>query len=580
MKAYKQIFKIQQPYVKGDINVLDNASVVDSFRYSTFGFNSLLQKNATRLSLYNTFNDMDSDPDINRILNTFADEICTENDDGDPFNLVFNTTDANMMDNQMVEILNNLLVKWLSITKLRSKIFDIVRQTIKYGDCFFAKLSDLEEWIYIPTSDVTGVELGENAEIIKYYITLNHYSRLSHIFNTDGKDNITQIVIPSENVVHFSLSNMMNNEAPFGDSVLFPALKYYKYLIMLESSVLIYRIVRSPERRKFKIFTGNMPDIKKKAYVEQLKRELYQKRVNAQSEGSIDSIYNAMSIGEDFFFTVDKNGAGSDVETMPGGQSLGELDDVMYFRHKINNCVGVPTSYINPTAGGEATVRDGKVGIAYIEEQRFNSKIMRIQRKLEPVFDAEFKSFIASCDNLNIDTQLFRLEMPTPQNFALYRQIELEREVSGTFNSMVTHKFLSKRFCLEKFLKLSKEEINTNEILLKEELGMANADNDITTTQLVYDDKCMEQRSVTVPIYKTYNSDYNVGVNDNMNGDMGGMPMGGGGDFGFGDFGGGNESPVGNEPVAEPGGEGNETPAEPGNELAHTIYDINNILLD
>jgi hypothetical protein len=176
-------------------------------------------------------------------------------------------------------------------------------------------------------------------------------------------------------------------------------------------------------------------------------------------------------MNEDYFFPVTADGRGSSVEVLPGGQNLGEIDDLKYFNNRLARGLRVPSSYL-PTGPDDNTtpLSDGRVGTAMIQEFRFNQYCERLQKYLSHKLDEEFKLFLR-WRGFNIDSGLFTLEFNPPQNFAAYRQSELDTARVATFQAMEAFPYMSKRFALERFLGLSEEEINKNEKMWREENG-------------------------------------------------------------------------------------------------------------
>jgi hypothetical protein len=208
------------------------------------------------------------------------------------------------------------------------------------------------------------------------------------------------------------------------------------------------------------------------AFVERVKNEMHQRRIPTYGGGGqniMDSSYNPLSINEDFFFPVGADGRGSDVTTLPGGQNLGEIDDLKYFNNKMARGLRVPSSYL-PTAPDDSdrTMQDGKVGTALIQEYRFNQYCERLQALIMQKLDDEFKMFLR-WRGFNIDAGLFQIKFNPPQNFASYRQAELDTSRITAFTSLEALPYMSKRFLLERFLGLTEDEIQQNSKLWKEE---------------------------------------------------------------------------------------------------------------
>jgi hypothetical protein len=221
----------------------------------------------------------------------------------------------------------------------------------------------------------------------------------------------------------------------------------------------------------FKIDVGNMPSHMAMAFVERIKNEIHQRRIPSIYGGSsiVDASYNPLSMNEDYFFPVTADGRGSSVEVLPGGQNLGEIDDLRYFNNRLARGLRVPSSYLPTGPDDNVTpMSDGRVGTAMIQEFRFNQYCERLQSYVALKLDEEFKLFLR-WRGLNIDSGLFQLKFNPPQNFAAYRQSELDNARVGTFTSMEAFPYIAKRFALERFLGLTEEEITKNEELWREE---------------------------------------------------------------------------------------------------------------
>ena len=235
------------------------------------------------------------------------------------------------------------------------------------------------------------------------------------------------------------MSEGLDQNFPFGNSLLESIFKVYKQKELLEDAIIIYRVQRAPERRVFYVDVGNMPSHLAMQFVERVKTEIHQRRITSKTGGGtnvIDSSYNPLSINEDYFFPQTAEGRGSKVETLPGGTNLGEIDDLRYFTNKLVRGLRIPSSYL-PTGAddGASQYNDGRVGTAYIQELRFNKYCERLQGMLEEVFNTEFKLYLKN-KGVNVDYSMFDLDLTPPQNFAAYRQAELDNNRISTFSTI------------------------------------------------------------------------------------------------------------------------------------------------
>ena len=182
-----------------------------------------------------------------------------------------------------------------------------------------------------------------------------------------------------------------------------------------------------------------------------------------------DSTYSPIGMNEDFFFPVTASGRGSDVTTLAGGQNLGEIDDLRFFTNKMLRGLRIPSSYL-PTGqeDGAAVFNDGKATAALIQEFRFNQYCKRLQALLGKVLDTEFKAFL-KWTGVNIDSSTFDLKFNEPQNFAHYRQAELDNVKIQTFTQLEQFPYLSKRFLMTRYLGLTVDDLVENDTMWREE---------------------------------------------------------------------------------------------------------------
>ena len=186
-------------------------------------------------------------------------------------------------------------------------------------------------------------------------------------------------------------------------------------------------------------------------------------------------IFIKNSTNEDFFFPQTAEGRGSKVDTLPGGENLGQIDDLRYFNNKLARGLRVPSSYLpSGPDDNSSPLTDGRLGTALIQEFRFNQYCKRMQASLARVLNTEFKLYLAF-RGFNIDSSLFDVKFNEPQNFASYRQSELDATRVGTFANLEQYPYLSKRFLLERYLGLSEEEMVKNEEQWEEENAKAKA---------------------------------------------------------------------------------------------------------
>jgi hypothetical protein len=456
-----------------------------------------------RIERYNQYENMDADSEINACLDIIAEFSTQLNENNEtPFEVKFldDPTDHE------VEIIKKQLQQWTKLNKLDQRIFKLFRNTLKYGDQLFVRDPETFEMYWVDMTKVSRVIVNESEGkrpeqyIIRDinpnfqnltvaaktttdfmanpptggYMAGSAYTAPNQAYDNSSRFSraVNETCLDAKHVVHLSLNEGLDVFWPFGRSILENIFKVFKQKELLEDAILIYRVQRAPERRVFKIDVGNMPSHMAMAFVERVKNEMHQRRIptyNGGGNNMMDSSYNPLSIGEDFFFPVGADGRGSSVDTLPGGQQLGEIDDLKYFNNKMARGLRVPSSYL-PTGPDDSdrVSSDGRVGTALIQEYRFNQYCERLQALIAQKLDDEFKMFMR-WRGFNIDSGLFSIKFNPPQNFASYRQSELDNTRLTAFQGLEQLTYMSKRFLLERFLGLSAEEILRNEKMWREE---------------------------------------------------------------------------------------------------------------
>jgi hypothetical protein len=481
-------------------------------KYSSF-LPEVYSGTPNRIERYTQMEQMDLDSEISRALDTIAD-FGTQNQESsdDPFKIEYH---GNLTETE-ISLLKDSLSQWCRLNLWKQRLWRMFRNTVKYGDQLFIRDPETFKLIWIDPTKVEKIIVNEaEGKRIEQYVIRDLDINLASLVGTNqlvhdqfsfpgsyprsgnpaagsGTINYGQastpgsrgsrfnnpensVAVDASHVVHLSLSEGLDNQWPFGTSILESIYKVYKQKDLLEDAIIIYRIVRAPERRIFKIDVGSLQGPRAMQYVERIKNEIYQRRIPNRSGGGqnlLDATYNPISINEDFFLATNSEGKGTSIETLPGGQNLGEIDDLKYFNNKMIRGLGVPSSYL-PTGAddGTAVYNDGKVGTAYIQEYRFSKYCQRLQNLMIPSLDHEFKMFLKN-RGIEIASNLFDLEFWPPQSFSEYRQMQIDTEQIGVFSNLMqtdASKYVSKRYALERYLGWSEEEILRNEQLWKEE---------------------------------------------------------------------------------------------------------------
>jgi hypothetical protein len=463
-----------------------------------------------RIQRYYQYEDMARDSDISAALDTIA-NFCTQSEEqsDSPFEVNY----FQKATDQEIKIIEETLTQWVKANKFKAKLRKIFRNCAQNGDAFFIRDPEDHTWFWIDHYAVELVKMTVDGKrepeeyLIKnfdpntterwgtFVDDISRYrnpgmspsasgrpmaSQSGSQFQMAGADRDqraqrgqpgqaglnTYVAVKAENVVHLALSEDMDINAPFGQSVLDPIFKTFKQKELLEDSIIIYRVQRAPERRVFYIDVGAMNGVRAQSYIEGIKNEIHQRRIPNRTGGGsaiMDTAYNPLSMLDDYFFAQSSEGRGSKVEVLPSGDALGEITDLSYFTKKMARGLQIPTTYLSlGDDEQQASYNDGKLGSALIQEFKFSKYCMHLQSLLAPEFDKFFKEYLEAKGAI-ISPDLFELQFKPPQNFTKYRQIELDLQQTQVYSSVAGNTHLSERFKLRRFLNLTPEEMLENE---------------------------------------------------------------------------------------------------------------------
>ena len=225
---------------------------------------------------------------------------------------------------------------------------------------------------------VTGVEFIK--EIDEYFIYKPDQS--TGQFLPGGKMN--EEVKVSLDAISYVHSGMIDSQKQVVIGYLYKAIKPFNQLRMIEDSLVIYRLARAPERRIFYIDVGNLPKLKAEQYLRSVMDKYKQKVVYNQSTGEVEDQKKQISMLEDFWLPRREGGRGTEINTLPSGQNLGEIEDIEYFRKKLYQSLNVPISRIEGTE--QTAFNLGRTSEINRDEIKFSKYITRIRNRFISLF--------------------------------------------------------------------------------------------------------------------------------------------------------------------------------------------------
>ena len=454
--------------------------------------------NQRRSERYVDFDQMEYTPEIASTLDIYADEMTTYSDLRPMLNI--------KCPNEEIKAVLTILFD--SILNLNYNLFGWSRTMCKYGDFFlYLDIDDkygVKAVIALPPSEVERLE-GKDSTNPNY---------VQYQWNTAG------MTFENWQICHFRI---LGNDkyVPYGSSILEPARRIWRQLVLMEDAMMAYRVVRSSERRVFKIDVGAIPPQDVEQYMEKIVSQLKRHSVVDATSGRIDLRYNPMSIEEDYFIPV-RAGSATEIITLAGGENITAIDDVKYLRDKLFSALKIPQAYL---AMGEGASED-KTTLA-MKDIRFSRTIQRLQR----VIIAELtKIGIIHLYTLGFrgdDLLAFSLSLNNPSKISELQEIEHWKQKFDIAAS-ATEGYFSRRWVTENIFGMSHEEFIRNQ------------------REMYYDrkhDASLQQVAEAAAAAET----------GGMMGDLGGEELGG--DLGGEELGGPEEMPAGEAGGEEAGGE-------------------------
>jgi len=392
-----------------------------------------IMANQLRAERYQDFEQMEYTPEIASALDIYADEMTTSSD-------LQPLLTIKCPNEEIKAVLSEL---YHTVLNIDFNLFGWCRTMCKYGDFFLYLDIDerlgVQSIVGLPTHEIERLE-GEDKSNPKY---------VQFQWNSGG------LTFENWQIAHFRI---LGNDkyAPYGTSVLESARRIFRQLILLEDAMMAYRVVRSPERRVFYIDVGNIAPNDVEQYMQKVMTQMKRNQVVDADTGRVDLRYNPMSTEEDYFIPV-RGGVSSRVESLPGGQFTGDIDDVKYLRDKLFSALKVPASYLTNLEGAD----EDKTTLAQ-KDIRFARTIQRLQRSIITELEKIGIIHLYTLGYKGTDLISFKLSLNNPSKLAELQELEhwkTKFDIAGS----ATEGYFSRRWVADHIFNLSEEEFIRNQ---------------------------------------------------------------------------------------------------------------------
>lgn len=350
----------------------------------------------TEAELVNKYREMSMHPEVDMAIDDIVNEVITQEPEVEPVELILD--DLPELSDKVKKIFIEEFKEVLNLLEFNQLSYEVFRRWYVDGRLYYHAIIDekqqnlgIQELRYIDPRKIRKVREVRKKKLQDNQ-TANKTSSEYYIYSDKGfsktsgnssipTNNIGGLKIAKDSIVHCT-SGITSLNGDLVQSYLHKAIKPLNQLRSMEDSLVIYRISRAPERRIFYIDVGNLPKMKAEQYLRDIMTKFKNKLVYDSATGEIRDDRKFMTMLEDFWLPRREGGKGTEITTLPGGQNLGQMDDVIYFQKKLYKSLNVPISRLDP----EAQFNFGRATEITRDEVKFAKFINRLRIKFSTLF--------------------------------------------------------------------------------------------------------------------------------------------------------------------------------------------------
>lgn len=388
--------------------------------------NMAIQSRAER---YVDFEQMEFYPELASALDVYADEMTT-------FTEVSKLLRIDCQNEEIKNILDTLFYKTLNI---ESNLFNWARTMCKYGDFF----------LYLDTDEVLGVKsaIGLPSQEIERLEGQDQTNPnyLQFQWNAGG------LTFENWQIAHF---RVLGNDkyTPYGTSILDPARRIWRQLILVEDAMMASRVIRAPDRKVFEIDVSGIPPEDVEQYMQRVITQMKRHQVVDDTSGQVDLRYNPMSVEEDYYLPV-RAGSVSKITPLAGQKGIDSIEDIKYLKDKLFAAIKIPKSYLSQSdQGGE-----DKSTLAQ-KDVRFARTVQRLQRAMLSEMEKIGIVHLYTLGFRGDDLISFKLSLNNPSRIAMMQELEGLSQKLDVASKALSANFFSRQYVSEKIFGISDED--------------------------------------------------------------------------------------------------------------------------
>lgn len=434
------------------------------------------------VELISRYREMAMQPEIESAIDDIVNEAICQDDDGKNIQIILDDLEQPEKIKKAIKDEFGTILRMLNYNKMAQDIF---RRYYIDGKLFYHIIVDREE----PTKGIRELRYIDPRKMRKIrevkkqkdertgvdvMNVVNEYYIYNDKVTTGSSTNYGPVGtrITTDSVVSV-VSGLMDSRRAVVLSYLHKAIKPLNQLRMIEDATVIYRISRAPERRIFYIDVGNLPKLKAEQYLRDIMVKYKNKLVYDANTGEIRDDRKFLSMMEDFWLPRREGGKGTEITTLPGGQNLGELEDVKYFEKKLYKSLNVPVSRLDPNQSGFSL---GRVGEITRDELKFAKFVGRMRTRFSDLFDQCLRvqcvlKGICTDDEWKMFREHIHYDFIKDNNFTELKEAELMKERLSLLGEVdpYTGRYFSQAWIQRNVLRLDDDEIKVMQDEMEEE---------------------------------------------------------------------------------------------------------------
>ena len=455
------------------------------------------------VELISRYREMAMQPEIESAIDDIVNEAICQDDDGKIIQIILDDLEQPEKIKKAIKEEFHTVLRLLNYTNMAQDVF---RRYYIDGKLFYHIIIDREnptlgirELRYVDPRKLRKVrevkKQKDERTGVEVVNTVNEYYIFNDKVTTGSSTNYGPVGtrITTDSIISV-VSGLMDSRRAVVLSYLHKAIKPLNQLRMIEDATVIYRISRAPERRIFYIDVGNLPKLKAEQYLRDIMVKYKNKLVYDANTGEVRDDRKFLSMMEDFWLPRREGGKGTEITTLPGGQNLGELEDVKYFEKKLYKSLNVPVSRLDPNQSGFSL---GRVGEITRDELKFAKFVGRMRAKFSDLFDQALRvqcvlKGICTDEEWNRFKEHIHYNFIKDNNFTELKEAELMTNRLQLLASVdpYTGRYFSQAWIQRNVLRLNDDEIAIMQEEIEEEkeagLGLpVGVTNDVAQQQMV-----------------------------------------------------------------------------------------------